>query len=129
LIFFLIADLVWGLTPTLETLLGTIWVVFIAGFLLKLLLAPKKGTFLKSNWLTAIALIVPAVRVFRILSLLRFYRGLALIKVVGSINRSMRSLRFIMGRRDFGYIAALASIVALDSSSGMYALRGAPIRT
>jgi voltage-gated potassium channel len=117
----LVADLVWGLTPTLETILGAIWIIFVADFLLKLLLAPKKLNFLKVNWLTVIALVVPAIRVFRVLSLLRFARGLALTRVVSSINRSMRSLRFTMGRRGFGYIAALVSIVALASSSGMYA--------
>lgn len=53
----LVADLVWGLTSTLETLLITIWIIFIADFLLELLLAPKKISFLKANWLTIIALI------------------------------------------------------------------------
>ena len=117
----LVADLVWGLTPTLEALLSTIWIIFIADFLLKFLLAPRKVHFLKANWLTVIALVVPAIRVFRVLGLLRFSRGLALTRVVSSVNRSMRSLRFTMGRRGFGYIAALVSIVALASSSGMYA--------
>jgi voltage-gated potassium channel len=61
----LVVDLVWGLNPTFETLFGTIWIIFIADFLLKLLLAPKNGTFLKSNWLTVIALVVPTFRVFQ----------------------------------------------------------------
>ena len=117
----LVADLVWGLTPALETLLGTVWIIFIADFLIELLLAPKRIAFLKANWLTIIALIVPAIRVFRVLRILRFARGLALTRIVGTINRSMRSLRFTMGRRGFGYIVALASIVALAGSSGMYA--------
>jgi len=117
----LVADLVWGLTPNLETLLGTIWIIFIANFFIELLIAPKKSAFLKSNWLTVIALIVPAIKVFKVLRILRFARGLALTSIVGSINRSMRSLRFTMGRRGFGYVVALASIVALAGSSGIYA--------
>ena len=116
----LVADLVWGLTPALETLFVTVWIIFVADFLLELLLAPKKSFFLKANWLTIIALIVPAVRVFRVLRILRFTRGLALTKIVSTVNRSMKSLRFTMGRRGFGYIVALASIVALAGSSGMY---------
>lgn len=116
----LVADLVWGLTSALETLLVTIWIIFVADFLLELLLAPKKGFFLKANWLTIIALIVPAVRVFRILRIFRFARGLTLTRIVSSINRSMKSLRFTMSRRGFGYITALASIVALAGASGMY---------
>lgn len=117
----LVADLVWGLTLALETLLVTVWIIFIANFLIELLLAPKKGDFLKANWLTIIALIVPAIKVFRVLRILRFAKGLALTRIVSSINRSMRSLRFAMGRRGFGYVVALASIVALAGSSGMYA--------
>jgi len=39
----LVVDLVWGLNPTLETLLGTIWIIFITDFLLKFFLAPEKG--------------------------------------------------------------------------------------
>ena len=117
----LVADLVWGLTPNLETLLIIIWIIFIADFFIELLLAPKKSAFLKANWLTIIALIVPAIRIFRVLRILRFARGLALTRIVSTINRSMRSLRFTMGRRGFGYVVALASIVALAGSSGMYA--------
>ena len=117
----LVADLVWGLTSTLETLLITIWIIFIANFLLELLLAPKKSSFLKANWLTIIALIAPGVKVFRFLRFFRFTRGLALTRVVSSINRSMRSLRFTMRRRGFGYVVALASIVGLAGSASMYA--------
>jgi len=117
----LVADLVWGLTPALETLLDIIWIIFIADFLIELLLAPKRIAFLKANWLTIIALIVPAIRAFKGLRFLRFAKGLALAKIVGTINRSMKSLRFTMGRRGFGYVVALASIVALAGSSGMYA--------
>jgi voltage-gated potassium channel len=116
----LVADLVWGLTSTLETLLITIWIIFIADFLIDLLLAPKKSSFLKANWLTIIALIAPGVKVFRFLRFFRFTRGLALTRVVSSINRSMRSLRFTMHRRGFGYVVALASIVGLAGSASMY---------
>ena len=42
-------------------------------------------------------------------------------RIVSSIKRSMKSLRFTMGCRGFGYVVALASIVALAGSSGMYA--------
>jgi voltage-gated potassium channel len=117
----LLAELVWGLTPNLETLLIIIWIIFIADFFIELLLAPKKSAFLKANWLTIIALIVPAIRVLKVLRILRFARGLALTRIVSTINRSMRSLRFTMDRRGFGYVVALASIVALAGSSGIYA--------
>jgi len=117
----LLVDLIWGLTPALEFLLATIWIIFIIDFLLKLFLAPKKAAFVKSNWLTAIALIVPAFRIFRVLSVLRFARGIALTRIVSSTNRSMKALRLTMGQSGFGYVVALASIMALAGSAGMYA--------
>ena len=60
----LLIELIWGLSPLSETIGMVIWIVFIADFAIKFTLAPKKVTYLKSNWLTAIALVIPALRVF-----------------------------------------------------------------
>ena len=62
----LIVELVGNLTPALELAGAGVWVIFLLDFLLKFALAPKKNEYLKSNWLTVLALIVPALRVFRI---------------------------------------------------------------
>jgi voltage-gated potassium channel len=54
-------------------LLGTIiWIIFILISRLKFTLAPDKTDYLKANWLTALALIVPALRVFRIFRVFEF---------------------------------------------------------
>ena len=51
---------------TLLTTLGTvIWIIFLVEFALRFVLAPKIP-FLKTNWLTAIALLAPALRLFAI---------------------------------------------------------------
>lgn len=117
----LVIDLIRGLNSSLDTLFITIWVIFIFDFALKFFLAPDKKEFLKKNWLTTIALFVPAFRVFRALVVLRFARSVALTRIVSSTNRSMKALRFTMGRRGFGYVIALASLVALVGSAGIYA--------
>lgn len=41
----LIVEFIWGLTPPLEQLTLSIWVVFILDFLVKLIIAPKKNLF------------------------------------------------------------------------------------
>ncbi|QMU27099.1 potassium channel family protein [Adhaeribacter radiodurans] len=123
----LIMDLVKGLTPLLELLSSFIWVIFILDFGLKLLLAPSKTTFLKTNWLTVISLLIPALRIlrlvraFRLLSSLRAIRGLRLVKVIGSLNRGLKSLGTSMRRRGFGYVLASTLLVTLLGSGGMYA--------
>jgi voltage-gated potassium channel len=87
----------------------------------------SKVTYLKQNWLTAIALLVPALRVFRIvriarlLRLARATRGLRLVRVITSLNRGMKALGATMQRRGFGYVAALTLLVTLAGAAGMYA--------
>jgi len=118
----LVIELVWGLSKPLEYLSLTIWVVFIIDFLLKFFLAPHKLGFLKKNWLTAISLVIPALRVFRLLRILRLLRGVRLIKIVASLNRSMKSLGATMKRRGFAYVMLLSLLVTFGGAAGMYAI-------
>ncbi|HEU4478152.1 MAG TPA: ion transporter [Pyrinomonadaceae bacterium] len=123
----LIVELRWGLNPLLEMLGTVIWATFILDFLLRLVIAPHKLAYLKSNWLTAIALIIPAfrilriVRVVRLLRVARAARGLRLLRVVASLNRGMKAISASFGRRGFGYVLALTLIVNLAGAAGMYA--------
>jgi len=94
----LVIEFTWGLSPFLETTGTVIWMIFIIDFAVKFTLAPQKLTYLKGNWLTAISLAVPALRVFRIVRFVRLLRvaraarGLRLLRVVTSLNRGMRAL-------------------------------------
>ena len=117
-----LVELVTGSSKLLETLGTAIWIIFIAEFALRFVLAPKKVPFLKSNWLTALALAVPALRLLRFLSFLRAaraLRGLRLVKIVGTANRSMNALRRALERRGFGYVAGLTLLVTGLGAAGM----------
>ena len=123
----LIVELVRG-ESLLFYFLGTIiWVVFIIDFAVKLVLAPDKVVYLKVNWLTAIALLLPALRIFRVfrafrlLRLARAGRGVRLVRVVSSLNRGMRALGASLSRRGFGYVIALTVLVTFAGAAGMYA--------
>lgn len=128
----LLFELIRGLSPLLETIGIVIWVVFVLDFALKFLLAPDKSDYLKANWLTALALFVPALRVFRIVRVVRVLRvaraarGLRLLRVITSLNRGMRALGASMGRRGLGYVIALTLIVMLSGAAGMYAFENNP---
>ena len=115
-------ELVSGSSALLETLGTVIWMIFIAEFGLRLSLAPDKWLFIRTNWLTVIALAVPALRIFRTLSVLRAargLRGLRLIRIVGTANRSMNALRSTLRRRGFGYVALLTVLVVTLAAAGM----------
>ncbi len=117
-----VAELLSGENALLSLASTAVWVTFIAEFALRLLLAPERWSFLKRNWLTVIALVVPALRFFRTLAVLRAaraLRGLRLVRIVGTANRSMNALRTTMRRRRFGYVLGLTILVIVLGAAGM----------
>ena len=115
-------ELVSGTSALLETIGTAIWIIFIIEFGVRFSLAPEKHAFLKSNWLTLVALAVPALRIFRALRIVRVARGLRgirLVRIVGTANRSMRALRVTLVRRGFGYVGGLTLLVAALGAAGM----------
>lgn len=123
----LVIELIWGTSRWFETVGTVIWIVFILNFVLGFVLAPRKLAYLKSNWLTAVSLLVPALRVFRIVRVLRVFRaaraarGLRLLRVISSVNRGMGALGASLSRRGFAYVAALTVLVTFAGAAGMYA--------
>ena len=123
----LVVELTRGESPLFNVLGTIIWVVFILDFALKLVLAPNKVAYLKGNWLTAISLLIPALRIFRVfrvfrlLRLARAGRGLRLVRVISSLNRGMNALGASLSRRGFGYVVALTVLVTFAGAAGMYA--------
>ncbi len=115
-------ELLSGSSALLETLGTAIWSIFLVEFAIRVALAPDKLPFLKSNWITVLALAVPALRMFRFLSFLRAaraLRGFRLVRIVGTANRSMNALRKSLARRGFGYVAGLTLLVLGLGAAGM----------
>ena len=123
----LVLELTWGESLLFEIFGTIIWSLFILDFGVQFVLAPHKVSYLKGNWLPAISLIVPALRIFRIfrvfrlLRLARVGRGMRLFRVVSSLNRGMRALGASLRRRGFGYVVALTVLVVFAGAAGMYA--------
>jgi voltage-gated potassium channel len=123
----LVYELIWNLSPALELAGAIIWIIFIVDFGLKFVLAPDKTDYLKANWLTALSLLVPALRVFRIFRVVRVLRaaravrGVRLFRVLTSLNRGMKALGATFSRRGFGYVVALSVIVVFAGAAGMLA--------
>ena len=94
---------------------------------MKLVLAPAKGRFLRTNWLAAVSLAIPALRVLRftravrLLRMARAVRAVRFARVLTGLNRGLRSLRVTMRRRGLGYVLGFTALVAVAGAAGMYA--------
>ncbi|HEX5759136.1 MAG TPA: potassium channel family protein [Thermoanaerobaculia bacterium] len=123
----LIVELIRGESPLFQIVGTIIWVIFILDFAVELALAPRKVAYLRRNWLTAISLAIPALRIFRVFRVLRLLRlaragrGLRLLRIVSSLNRGMGALGASLSRRGFGYVVALTVLVTFAGAAGMYA--------
>lgn len=123
----LVVELLSGVTPLTETIGVAIWVTFAIEFALRFLLAPAKRPFLRRNWITAVSLLLPAVRVLRfariarLLRVGRTVRALRLARLLTSFNRGMRALGSTMQSRGFPYVVALTAVVLLLGAAAMFA--------
>ena len=96
-----------GAVGTVFTWLGwSLWVLFVAEFLLRLVIAPSTAQFLRHNWWQVVFLAVPALRFLRAL---RAARAARLGRVVSSAVRTGRSA----GRRLSSRVLAIAMVTAI----------------
>ena len=129
----IIIELTRGLNPLLQRVGDGIWLVFVLDFAVRFAIAPRKRAYLRAQWLVAVSLALPAVRMFRLvrgwraISALRASRGTRLFRLVTSLNRGMRALSATFARRGFGYVVAMTALVTLAGAAGMFAFeRSAP---
>ncbi|SEJ73489.1 voltage-gated potassium channel [Deinococcus reticulitermitis] len=126
--------LVWELLGPVPGWVGVasdvIWGVFVLDFLLSLLLAPEKGAYLRRNWLSALSLLLPALRALRffrgarLLRAARVTRGTRLFRILTRLNRGLRSLQRSLRRRHFGFVALATGVVTLAGAAGMASFEG-----
>ncbi len=109
----LIAEFTIGLHPLLESMSLFIWGVFILDFILELVISPSKSKYLQKNILIIISLLVPALRIFRGVRLVR------LIRFLSTINRSSSLVRRELQERGFDYILVLTVFLMFSSAVAM----------
>ncbi len=122
----LILELVSGTLPrSLEVAVWVIWGLFVLDFLLEFTIAPSKGRYLRTHWLTVVSLALPALRVVRVIAALRVLRAARVVRSVGllriltSLNRGLASLRATAARRGVGYLLAATALVLVVGAAGM----------
>ena len=100
------------LPPWLSTVLDAVtvvtWPVFLADYLVRLVLAQRRWRFVRQNWLDGLAVLLPLLRPLRILSLVRVARVLD------------RSLTSSLHGRVATYTALTAGLVVFMASLAVY---------
>lgn len=121
-----VAELSLSMSPewhrTINLIQWFIWIVFVLEFAIKIALAPNKPVFLRKNWLTALAVALPVLRVFQVARAARAVKSLGALRVVTVGNRSIHQLGLLLGRRHLGYVLATVAIVTLLGAAGVYFL-------
>lgn len=116
-------ELAVSLSPTTSLALSVagwvIWTLFLAEFVAKLLLAPRRGRFLRRHWLQMLALLVPTLRVLGFLRLVRLGRALPAARVVSSSYRSAGTAAQLIRSR-LGYLGALSTVAAVAVAELVY---------
>lgn len=122
----MIVEFTRGLSPALETTNYLIWGAFVLHFLLEIWIAPDKVSYLRTNWLTAIALMLPGLRLLRVfraaplLRTIRVTRGVRLMRWVTSLNRGMKATQRTMKQRGLRYVLALTLLANVAGAAGIY---------
>ena len=90
-----------------------VWAVFVVHFLLGITTSPDRGLYLRRNWPTALSLVVPFLRAFRVLRAIRVLRATNSLRVLAGFNRTARGLRGALAWSRAGYAGALSLTAAL----------------
>lgn len=122
----LVVEFTRGLSPILHTANDVIWLAFVLQFLVEVTIAPSRSLYLRKHWITAISLLLPALRLLRLARfaraarLVRAGRSLRLARLLGAVNRGMRTVARGFRQRGIGYLTLLTFVVVMTGAAGMY---------
>ncbi|MGN6523370.1 MAG: hypothetical protein ACTHMZ_09280 [Actinomycetes bacterium] len=96
-----------------------IWGVFVLDFVAKLWLAPDRSVFLRRHWFQVLGLLLPTLRLFSFLRLLRLGRALPAARVLTTSYRSAGTARRLLGSR-LAYLGGLAVVATIGLAELIY---------
>lgn len=106
------------------TLVGNlIWCVFVLEFLAKLWVSGKPIRFLRRRWPSVLFLLLPALRVLRVVRALRLVRVLPAARVLGSSYRAIGTARSLLGGR-LTFLGVATLVVIFSGGQLLYLVEG-----
>lgn len=122
----LVAEVVFPQGRYFEVFGTVIWLMLAFDFLIRLTLTTRKWFFLRTNWLLALSLALPALRLFQITRVFFAARtavafpSVRVVSLITSFNNSVRTLRNTLRRRAFAYVVALTVLIILAGAVGIF---------
>ena len=102
------------------TLAGNvIWALFAVEFLAKLWVSGKPVRFLRRRWPSVLFLVLPALRILRVVRALRLVRVLPAARVVGSSYRAIGTARSLLGGR-LAFLGVTSAVVIFSGGQLLY---------
>jgi len=101
-----------GLSTAFTVAGWLLWAVFALEFTLRMVVAPDTGAFLRRNWWQLLFLVLPFLRVLRLVRAVRLLRA---GRVVSGAVRGTRSAGRVLGSR-LGWLAVTSAILVLAAS-------------
>lgn len=108
-----------------------IWAVFLAEYMVMLLLGPGRWTYVKRNPVNLAVVILSYPRLPDLLGLVRLIRVvrfLRLLRLTGVAVRGMVGLRATLGRRGLLYVAAMGGFLVFAGGAGLTLLEPSAVR-
>lgn len=105
-------------------LASALWSLFVIEFVVKLVLAPVKRTYLRRHWLDALIVLLPVLRVLRVLGLLRAARTLPLLRLLIFGGQGSGAAIELLRRRRLGQLALISLLVILLGAALAFLLEG-----
>ena len=100
-----------------------VWGIFLLEFLAKLWVSGKPLRFLRRRWPSVLFLLLPALRMLRIVRALRLVRVLPAARVVGSSYRTIGTARSLLGGR-LTLLAVATLVVIFSGGQLLYLVEG-----
>lgn len=107
------------------TLAGNvIWAVFVVEFLVKVAIAGHPLRFVRRHWPSVVFLVLPALRLFRIVRALRVLRLMPAARVIGSSYRAVGTARSLLQGR-LTFVAAGTAVLIFGGGQLLYLIERA----
>jgi voltage-gated potassium channel len=111
----------------LATLGWILWGLFFVEFAAKFALAPVKRHYLREQWLDALIVLLPFLKVLRLAQVLRTTRALPTFRLLVFGGRGSQSTLALLKRRRLGQLAIISAMVMLVGAAlGFLLEAGAP---
>jgi len=102
---------------------NVIWALFLVEFVAKLWVSGKPLRFLRRRWPSVLFLLLPALRILRVVRALRLVRVLPAARVVGSSYRAIGTARSLLGGR-LTFLGVATMVVIFSGGQLLYLVEG-----